>query len=61
MTQLTTNQLILLLDIYRGTFEFGRHLAFDLELSYFVAGPFLEATGEAADSLHVAPTVSFKF
>lgn len=45
----------------RISYEPGRHLALDLDLSYFVAGPFLEATGEAADSLHVAPTVSLKF
>ena len=42
-------------------YEFGRHLSFDLDMSYFIAGAFLEATGEAEDILHIAPTLSFKF
>ncbi len=42
-------------------YEFGRHLSFDLDMSYFIAGAFLEATGESENILHIAPTLSYKF
>ena len=38
-----------------------RHLFFFLELSYFLAGKFLEKTGQAENIFHVAPTLSYKF
>ncbi len=42
-------------------YEIGRHMSFDLDVSYFIAGDFLEATGESENILHIAPTFSFKF
>jgi len=42
-------------------YEFNRHLSFDLDMSYFTADDFLEATGESENILHIAPTFSFKF
>jgi hypothetical protein len=42
-------------------YEIGRHMSFDADVSYFIADDFLEATGEAEDILHIAPTFSFKF
>ena len=42
-------------------YEFNRHLSFDLDLSYFIAEDFLEATGDSENILHIAPTFSFKF
>ena len=42
-------------------FEIDRHLSFGLDLSYFLAGEFLERTGEAENVFHLAPTLSYKF
>ncbi len=42
-------------------FEINRHLSFDLDLSYFLAGRFLEETGESENIFHLAPTISYKF
>lgn len=42
-------------------YEFNRHLSFDLDLSYFIAEDFLEATGDSENILHIAPTFSFRF
>jgi len=42
-------------------FVIDRHLFFFLELSYFLAGNFLEKTGQAENIFHVAPTLSYKF
>ncbi len=42
-------------------YEIDRHMSFDLDVSYFIAGDFLEATGEGENILHIAPTFSFKF
>jgi len=42
-------------------FEIDRHLSFDLDLSYFLAGPFLAETGPAENIFHLAPTLSYKF
>ena len=42
-------------------FEIDRHLSFYLELSYFLAGKFLEKTGQAENIFHLAPTLSYKF
>lgn len=42
-------------------YEFNRHLSFDLDLSYFIAEGFLEATGDSENILHIAPTFGFRF
>ncbi len=42
-------------------FEIDRHFSFNLDLSYFLAGEFLERTGEAENIFHIAPTLSYKF
>lgn len=42
-------------------FEIDRHLSFYLELSYFLAGKFLEKTGQAENIFHLTPTLSYKF
>ena len=41
--------------------EIDRHFSFDFDLSYFLAGKFLEQTGGAENILHVAPTLTYKF
>jgi len=43
------------------SYEFNKHLSFDLDMSYFIAGSFQEATGEAEDIFHFAPTIDYKF
>ena len=45
----------------KASYEFNRHLSFDFDLSYFIAGEFQRLTGNAENILHVAPTISFKF
>ncbi len=42
-------------------YAISRHWSFDLDFSYFIAGGFLEETGEAENILHLAPTLNFKF
>ncbi len=42
-------------------FEIDRHLSFDLDLSYFIAGDFLKNSGQAENIFHLAPTLSYKF
>ena len=42
-------------------YEFSRHLSFDLDISYFIAGDFLEESGEADNILHIAPTFNYRF
>ncbi len=42
-------------------YEINRHLCFDFDLSYFLAGKFLEETGEAENIFHFASTVSYQF
>ena len=45
----------------RASYEFDRHLSFDLDMSYFIAGKFQEASGESENIIHIAPTLSYKF
>lgn len=42
-------------------YEINRYISFDLDISYFIAGSFLEESGEADNILHIAPTINFKF
>ncbi len=42
-------------------YEINRHLSFDLDLSYFIAGKFLEESGESENIFHIAPTLNFRF
>ncbi len=46
---------------FTANYEFNRHLSFDLDTSYFIAGGFIEQTGESEDIFHIAPTISYKF
>jgi len=46
---------------FKASYEFNRHLSFDLDMSYFIAGDFQEVTGEAENIFHFAPTLSYKF
>lgn len=46
---------------FQASYEFTRHLAFELDLSYFIAGAFQEASGEDESIFHFAPTLSYKF
>ncbi len=45
----------------KAQFEVNRHLSLDLDLSYFIAGKFLEDSGEAENIFHVAPTFNYRF
>lgn len=42
-------------------YEINRHFSFDFDISYFIAGNFLEESGENENILHIAPTLNFKF
>lgn len=42
-------------------YEANRHLSFDLNASYFIAGNFLQQSGAAEHILHIAPTLHYKF
>lgn len=46
---------------FQASYEFNRHLSLDLDISYFVADEFQEASGEAENIFHFAPTLSYKF
>ena len=46
---------------FQASYEFNRHLSLDLDISYFIAGDFQEASGETENIFHFAPTVSYKF
>ncbi|WP_350290674.1 alginate export family protein [uncultured Croceitalea sp.] len=46
---------------FQASYEFNRHLSLDLDISYFIAGEFQEASGEAENIFHLAPTLSYKF
>ena len=46
---------------FKASYEFNRHLSLDLDMSYFIAGEFQEASGEAENIFHFAPTLSYKF
>lgn len=46
---------------FKASYEFNRHLSFDLDISYFIAGAF-QKTSEASENIfHFAPTLSYKF
>lgn len=45
----------------KSSYEISRHLSLDLDVSYFVAGGFLEENNRDNNVLHIAPTASFKF
>ncbi|PHS67284.1 MAG: hypothetical protein COB12_03815 [Flavobacterium sp.] len=42
-------------------YRINRHLVFDLHISYFVAGSFLELSGPSENIFHISPKISFKF
>jgi len=46
---------------FKASYEINRHLSFDLDMSYFIVGDFQEATGEAENIFHFAPTLGYKF
>lgn len=41
--------------------EIDRNISFDLRSSYFIAGKFIEATGDSENTFYIAPTIGFKF
>ncbi|WP_298519999.1 alginate export family protein [uncultured Kordia sp.] len=46
---------------FKASYEFNKHLSFDLDISYFIAGKF-QKTSEASENIfHFAPTLSYKF
>jgi len=45
----------------QANWEINRNISFDLRSSYFIAGKFIEATGDAENTFYIAPTISFKF
>ena len=45
----------------QARYEIHRNLSFDLDISYFLAGDYLAASGEAEPILHLAPTLNFRF
>ena len=45
----------------QATWEINRNISFDLRSAYFIAGKFIEATGDSENTFYVAPTVSLKF
>ena len=45
----------------QANWEINRNISFDLRSSYFIAGKFIKATGDAENTFYVAPTMSFKF
>ena len=45
----------------QANWEVNRNIAFDLRSSYFIAGKFIQATGESKNTFYIAPTISFKF
>ncbi len=42
-------------------YEVNRFISFDLRSSYFMAGSFIEQTGDAENIFYIAPTANFKF
>ncbi|MEO0725483.1 MAG: alginate export family protein [Bacteroidota bacterium] len=42
-------------------YEFNRNISFDLRSSYFLAGKFIKATGDAENTFYIAPTLNFEF
>ncbi|WP_299674697.1 alginate export family protein [uncultured Tenacibaculum sp.] len=46
---------------FKASYEFNRHLSFDLDMSYFIAGTFQENNGNSENIFHFAPTLNYKF
>ncbi len=47
---------------FKASYEFNRHLSFDLDMSYFtVSNGFLSLQDKVDNILHIAPTFSYKF
>ncbi|MEM9544726.1 MAG: alginate export family protein [Bacteroidota bacterium] len=42
-------------------YEVNRHFSIDFDLSYFIAGDYLEDSGEAENIFHIAPTLNYRF
>lgn len=42
-------------------YRINRHFVFDLNISYFIAGSFLEKSGPSENIFHISPKISFKF
>ena len=42
-------------------YSYNRNLSFNIRGSYFIAGAFLEASGDAESTFQIAPTANFKF
>jgi hypothetical protein len=42
-------------------YELSRHWSVDFQVTYFMAGDFLKASGNSENIFHIAPTVSYKF
>jgi len=45
----------------QANWEANRNVSFDLRVSYFIVGKFIEATGSAENTFYIAPTISLKF
>jgi hypothetical protein len=45
----------------KADYEFNRNLKLSLDFSYFIAGAFIEATGSAENTSHIAVSLSFRF
>lgn len=43
------------------SYEVNRNISFDLRSSYFIAGQFIEASGDSENTYYISPTVNFKF
>jgi hypothetical protein len=46
---------------FKTSYEFNRHISFDFDMSYFIAGGFQKASGESDNIFHIAPTFNYKF
>ncbi len=46
---------------FKIAYEIDRHFSFDFDYSYFIAGSFLESTGSHLNTMHIAPTITFKY
>lgn len=43
------------------SYVINRNISFDLRSSYYIAGAFIEASGDSENTFYIAPTISFKF
>ncbi len=46
---------------FQASYELNRHLSFDMDISYFIAGDFQKLSGSGDNIFHIAPTMSYKF